>query len=97
LEKGRRAACAKLTTDAQRAEPCGASGLTLQISRTKWSNGNIICYARVFTDGQTLDAQRASLRAAGTERVFAEKVSGAVTDRRALARCMAPLEAGICS
>ena len=33
-----------------------------------------------------LDAQQAALAAAGAERVFAEKVSGAVTDRRALAR-----------
>ena len=40
-------------------------------------------YARVSTDGQTLDAQEAALRAAGAERVFAEKISGAVTDRKA--------------
>jgi hypothetical protein len=46
----------------------------------------IIGYGRVSTDGQTLDAQQAALAAAGAERVFAEKVSGAVTDRRALAR-----------
>jgi DNA invertase Pin-like site-specific DNA recombinase len=38
----------------------------------------MICgYARVSTDGQTLDAQQAALTAAGAERVFAEKVSGA--------------------
>jgi DNA invertase Pin-like site-specific DNA recombinase len=43
-------------------------------------------YARVSTDGQTLDAQQAALRAAGAELVFAEKISGAVTDRKALAR-----------
>jgi DNA invertase Pin-like site-specific DNA recombinase len=42
-------------------------------------------YARVSTDGQTLDAQQAALIAAGAERVFAEKVSGAVTDRKGLA------------
>ena len=47
----------------------------------------IVGYARVSTDGQTLDAQQAALRGAGAERVFAEKVSGAVTDRKALARC----------
>jgi DNA invertase Pin-like site-specific DNA recombinase len=34
-------------------------------------------YARVSTDGQTLDAQHAALRQAGAEQVFAEKQSGA--------------------
>ena len=32
-------------------------------------------YARVSTDGQTLDAQIAQLEAAGAEKVFREKVS----------------------
>jgi len=41
----------------------------------------IIGYARVSTDGQTLDAQQASLKAAGAEKVFAEKVSGANMSR----------------
>ena len=54
----------------------------------------IIGYARVSTDGQTLDAQQAALIAARAEKVFAEKVSGAVSDRKALARCTAALEAG---
>jgi DNA invertase Pin-like site-specific DNA recombinase len=54
----------------------------------------IIGYARVSTDGQTLDAQQAALAAAGATRVFAEKVSGAVTDRRQLARAIAALGAG---
>jgi DNA invertase Pin-like site-specific DNA recombinase len=40
-----------------------------------------IGYARGSTDGQTLDAQHAALAAAGAERVYAEKISGAVTDR----------------
>jgi DNA invertase Pin-like site-specific DNA recombinase len=51
-------------------------------------------YARVSTDGQTLDTQDAALRAAGAERVFSEKLSGIKTDRAALARCVASLEAG---
>jgi DNA invertase Pin-like site-specific DNA recombinase len=48
-------------------------------------------FPQVSTDGQTLDAQQASLTAAGAEKVFAEKVSGAVTDRKALARAIAAL------
>jgi DNA invertase Pin-like site-specific DNA recombinase len=51
-------------------------------------------YARVSTDGQTLDAQETVLRAAGAEHVFAEKISGAVTDRKALAKALAALGAG---
>jgi len=39
----------------------------------------IVGYARVSTDGQTLDAQHAALAAAGAEKVFAEKVLGAQT------------------
>jgi len=54
----------------------------------------IVGYARVSTDGQTLDAQQAALNAAGAEKVFAEKVSGAVTDRKALAKAIAALAAG---
>ena len=54
----------------------------------------IIGYARVSTDGQSLEAQDAQLRAAGTDRIFAEKISGAVTDRRQLAKAIAVLGAG---
>jgi DNA invertase Pin-like site-specific DNA recombinase len=49
----------------------------------------IVGYARVSTDGQTPDAQHAALREAGCEKVYAEKVSGAKTDRAALARAIA--------
>jgi DNA invertase Pin-like site-specific DNA recombinase len=54
----------------------------------------IIGYARVSTDGQTLDAQQAALRAAGADRVYSEKISGAVTDRRQLAKAIAALAPG---
>ena len=54
----------------------------------------IIGYARVSTDGQSVDAQQSALTAAGAERVFAEKISGAVTDRKALAKAIAALQAG---
>jgi DNA invertase Pin-like site-specific DNA recombinase len=54
----------------------------------------VIGYARVSTDGQTLDSQQSALLAAGAEKVFAEKISGAVTDRKALAKAIAALSAG---
>jgi DNA invertase Pin-like site-specific DNA recombinase len=54
----------------------------------------IVAYARVSTDGQTLDAQQAALKAAGAERVYSEKISGVVTDRKALAKALAALQAG---
>jgi DNA invertase Pin-like site-specific DNA recombinase len=54
----------------------------------------IIGYARVSTDGQTLDAQQSALQSAGCERVFAEKQSGTKTDRAQLAKAMASLAAG---
>jgi DNA invertase Pin-like site-specific DNA recombinase len=53
-----------------------------------------IGYARVSTDGQTLDAQQVALTAAGCERVFAEKISGVVTERPALMRAIAALGPG---
>ncbi len=51
-------------------------------------------YARVSTDGQTLAAQDAALRAAGCAKVFSEKASGAKTDRAALAKAIAKLGDG---
>ncbi|MCK1531155.1 recombinase family protein [Bradyrhizobium sp. 182] len=53
-------------------------------------------YARVSTDGQTLEAQEAALRGAGgCAKVFSEKRSGASTDgRKALQRALAALQPG---
>ena len=55
---------------------------------------NLIGYARVSTDGQSLEAQHASLKAAGAERIFSEKVSGAVPDRKALGQALKSLACG---
>jgi hypothetical protein len=41
----------------------------------------IYSYARVSTDGQSLTAQIAELKAANCERIFQEKISGARSDR----------------
>jgi DNA invertase Pin-like site-specific DNA recombinase len=54
----------------------------------------IIGYGRVSTDGQSLESQHAALMAAGCEKVFAEKISGAVTDRPQLRKAIAALGPG---
>src|SRR5439155_2216536 len=51
-------------------------------------------YARVSTDGQSVDAQIRQLRAAGASKVFREVASGAKTDRPQLRRLLAALDAG---
>jgi DNA invertase Pin-like site-specific DNA recombinase len=51
-------------------------------------------YGRVSTDGQTLAAQDAALRAAGCAKVFSETASGAKTDRAALRKAVAKLAEG---
>jgi DNA invertase Pin-like site-specific DNA recombinase len=54
----------------------------------------IIGYARVSTDSQDFDAQLAALKAAGAEKVYSEKVSGIVTERKALAKAISALGPG---
>ena len=49
-------------------------------------------YARVSTDGQSLSAQVAELKAAKCQRIFQEKVSGARSDRKQLSRLIAGLD-----
>ena len=51
-------------------------------------------YARVSTDGQTLEAQVAELSAAGAAKVYREKASGAVSGRVQLNRAIVALGEG---
>ena len=51
-------------------------------------------YARVSTDGQSVDAQVHQLTKAGCKKVFREVASGAKTDRAQLRRLLGQLEAG---
>src|SRR5665213_1835209 len=51
-------------------------------------------YARVSTDGQSVDAQVRQLTKAGCEKVYREVASGAKTDRSQLRRALDRLVAG---
>ena len=51
-------------------------------------------YARVSTDGQSVDAQVRQLTKAGCKKVFREVASGAKTDRAQLRKVLAQLEEG---
>lgn len=54
----------------------------------------IIGYARVSTEGQTLESQIEHLNQAGCGKIYSETASGAKTDRRELRRCLAALRPG---
>jgi DNA invertase Pin-like site-specific DNA recombinase len=54
----------------------------------------VIGYARVSTDGQTLDSQIAALKAAGAVRIYRETASGAKAERKELARALKNIAAG---
>src|ERR1700683_4695965 len=54
----------------------------------------IHAYARVSTDGQSVDAQVRQLKAAGARKVWRETASGAKTDRVQLRRVLDQLERG---
>jgi DNA invertase Pin-like site-specific DNA recombinase len=54
----------------------------------------LLGYARVSTDGQSLTAQVAELKAAGCTEIFQEKESGAKSDRKQLAKLMARIDSG---
>jgi DNA invertase Pin-like site-specific DNA recombinase len=51
-------------------------------------------YARVSTDGQSVDAQVRQLKTAGAEKISRETASGAKTDRTQLCRVLDQLDAG---
>jgi DNA invertase Pin-like site-specific DNA recombinase len=51
-------------------------------------------YARVSTDGQSVDAQVRQLKIAGAEKISRETASGAKTDRTQLRRVLDQLDAG---
>jgi DNA invertase Pin-like site-specific DNA recombinase len=51
-------------------------------------------YARVSTEGQTLSAQESALHQAGAAKVYKEKISGAASNRRELARLLKSLDNG---
>jgi DNA invertase Pin-like site-specific DNA recombinase len=53
-------------------------------------------YARVSTDGQSLQSQTQALHSAGCARIFAEKIIGAYSDRPQLAKALAALGEGDC-
>jgi DNA invertase Pin-like site-specific DNA recombinase len=54
----------------------------------------IIGYARVSTDGQSLDSQNTTLTAAGAARIYRETASGAKAERRELTRALKSIRAG---
>ena len=58
------------------------------------NDGMIYGYARVSTDGQSVDAQVRQLTKAGCKKVFREVASGAKTDRAQLRRLLDQLDAG---
>ncbi len=51
-------------------------------------------YARVSTDGQSVEAQVRQLRAAGAKKIYRETASGTKTDRAQLRQVLAQLAAG---
>ena len=57
-------------------------------------SGMIIGYARVSTEDQNLDGQLDALRAAGAERIFADKITGTARSRPELDRLLDQLRQG---
>src|SRR2546429_7163448 len=60
----------------------------------KGNMGAVVGYARVSTDGQSVHDQIVELKAAGASRTFAEKLSGAHSDRPMLRKAVTALDEG---
>ena len=58
------------------------------------ATGRVVGYARVSTDGQSLDGQLATLKQHGASVIFREKVSGARSDRPQLRKALNALGKG---
>ena len=86
-----------------RAVPCDFSDLTApqtpfqkeKVLGGLWKEINVILgYARVSTEGQSLEAQLDALNAAGVERIFSEKISGSRLARPELDKLIDQLRPG---
>ena len=58
------------------------------------TTGRVVSYARVSTDGQSLDGQLATLKQHGASVTFREKISGARSDRPQLRKALNALGKG---
>src|SRR3981081_1091657 len=76
-------------------DPCTMRLYAVHIICAKWEGKMAVYgYARVSTDGQSLSAQLAELKAAKCKKIFQEKISEARSDRKQLARLMEVLAKG---
>jgi DNA invertase Pin-like site-specific DNA recombinase len=82
----------KLQVLHKKIDPENTGFIVCESYARKWERRMAVYgYARVSTGSQSLAAQDAILREAGCTKIFAEKASGAKTDRKALAKAIAAL------
>src|SRR5260221_14213795 len=77
----------KSVTTSQRVTPC-----RFQL-QNRGNEMTVFGYARVSSESQDYERQVEALKAAGAEKVFAEKMTGANADRPQLAKLMTSLKA----
>ena len=70
-----------------------AYGLQISVAKLEGRGMTVFGYARVSTVDQDYARQVEALKAAGAEKVFSEKISGARADRPQLAKLMDALKA----